>query len=194
MALFELFKARPLPHFICAIYLCLRWRCFVSPDCRIYYPFNIVLGRGARLIGRVTLIANGEIRIGSDVEMFEGAFLHCQNGSIDIGDHTAIGPNVTLYGTGGLRIGSKCSIAAETTVVSSSHRFERLDVSIREQGNDLKETVIEDDVWIAAGVTIAYGTTVGRGAVIGANSFVCDDVPSMSIVAGVPARMIRLRS
>ena len=194
MSLLAVLRARPLPHFVCAAYLSLRWRCLVSPDCRIYYPFNIEIGRGTRLIGRVTIIANGSVRIGSNVEIYEGSVLHCQNGAIEIGNDTALGPGVTVYGTGGVKIGSKCSIAARTTIVSSSHRFESPDIPIRDQGNDLKRTVIEDDVWIAAGVTIGYGVTVGRGAVIGANSFVRKDVPEMAIAAGVPGEVVRLRT
>lgn len=53
--------------------------------------------------------------------------------------------------------------------------------------------VIGNDVWIAAGAAIMRGVTVGNGAVIGANAVVTRDVPPYAIVAGNPARVIRMR-
>jgi acetyltransferase-like isoleucine patch superfamily enzyme len=191
---FNLLKCRPFPHWLTAVYLSIRWRCYVSPDCRVYYPFNIRIGNSAKLIGRITIIANGIVDIGSGVEIWEGSILHCQNnGSIRIGDDTSIGPHVTIYGLGGVTIGKKCSIATKTSIVSSSHRYKNIDTPIRDQGNDLKEIIIQDDVWVCAGVTIALGVIVGHGAVIGANSLVRKDVPPLSLVAGIPSKIIGRR-
>jgi acetyltransferase-like isoleucine patch superfamily enzyme len=53
--------------------------------------------------------------------------------------------------------------------------------------------IIEDDVWIGRGSTIVSGVRIGRGAVIGAGSVVTQDVPALSIAAGVPARVIGSR-
>ena len=50
---------------------------------------------------------------------------------------------------------------------------------------------IEDDVWLAAGVTILRGVTIGRGAIIAAGSVVTEDVPTNTVVAGNPARVVR---
>lgn len=189
----ELLRSHPFPHWLVAAYLSVRWRCFVSPDCRIYYPFNVRIGKGSRFLGRVTIIANGTVVIGSHAEIWEGAVLHCQNGIIRIGNESAIGPNVTVYGSGGVSIGEKCSIATKSTFVSSSHRFADTRVPIRQQGNDLGELIVKDDVWICAGVTVGYGVTVGQGAIVGANSFVRHDVPPMAIVAGNPAIIVGRR-
>jgi acetyltransferase-like isoleucine patch superfamily enzyme len=53
--------------------------------------------------------------------------------------------------------------------------------------------IIENDVWIASNCTIGKGVRIGKGSIIAANSFVNKDVPSYSIVGGVPARFIRSR-
>lgn len=51
--------------------------------------------------------------------------------------------------------------------------------------------VIEDNVWIGAGVHIMGGVTIGRNSVIGAGSVVTKDVPGNVIAAGVPCKVIR---
>jgi acetyltransferase-like isoleucine patch superfamily enzyme len=52
-------------------------------------------------------------------------------------------------------------------------------------------TVLEDNVWLGAGVIVLKGVRIGRGAVVGAGAVVTRDVPAGSVVAGVPARMIK---
>lgn len=52
---------------------------------------------------------------------------------------------------------------------------------------------IGDDVWVGYGATILSGVSIGRGAIIGAKSLVTKDVPSYSIVAGAPAKVIGAR-
>jgi acetyltransferase-like isoleucine patch superfamily enzyme len=54
--------------------------------------------------------------------------------------------------------------------------------------------MIDKDVWIGANCIILPGITVGEGAVIGAGSVVTKSVPPWTIVAGVPARIVRKRS
>ena len=51
--------------------------------------------------------------------------------------------------------------------------------------------IIEDDVWIGAGVIILPGVTIGRAVVIGAGAVVTQDVPAGTVVAGIPARPLR---
>ena len=57
--------------------------------------------------------------------------------------------------------------------------------------NGAKDIVIGNNVWITDNVTVLKGVTVGDGAVLAINSTVTKDVPSNSIVAGNPARVVK---
>jgi phosphonate metabolism protein (transferase hexapeptide repeat family) len=107
-------------------------------------------------------------------------------------------------------IGKFCSIAANTRINALDHPMERLTthkVSYRpneyfrylgvddvwrgtRQG---KRVTIGHDVWIGHGAVVRPGVTIGNGAVVGANTVVTRDVAPFTIVAGAPARKIRVR-
>jgi acetyltransferase-like isoleucine patch superfamily enzyme len=65
---------------------------------------------------------------------------------------------------------------------------------MKEQGVTQKGIVIEDDCWIAANSIILDGVTIGRGSVVAAGAVVSKSVPPYSVVAGVPARIIKSRN
>ena len=92
------------------------------------------------------------------------------------------------------RIGSHVLIGQHVVLLSSGrqHRFDRLDVPIKHQGNwEKKPLSIGDGVWIGANATVM--TDVGHDAIVGAGSVVTKPVPPYAIVAGNPARFIRDR-
>jgi virginiamycin A acetyltransferase len=55
------------------------------------------------------------------------------------------------------------------------------------------DTIVGNDVWIGQGVTILPGANLGDGVIVGAGSVVAGDVPPYSVVAGNPAREVRVR-
>lgn len=89
-----------------------------------------------------------------------------------------------------LRLGDRVSIAPRVTLVTASHPNASL---IRPFAPEHRgPIVIEADAWLGAGVVVLPGVTIGRGAVVGANSVVTRDVAPFHIVAGQPARTIRV--
>lgn len=136
-------------------------------------------------------------KVGNDV------WIHWQSklfGEIWIGDHTNI--NGPCYLSGKVKTGKWCAIAHEFRARSSNHaiefanmqaklnvRFGFRDVHAREKG----PIRIGNACWIGDRVTVLSGVNVGDGAVIGAGSVVTKDVPAFAIVAGSPARIVKMR-
>jgi maltose O-acetyltransferase len=94
-----------------------------------------------------------------------------------------------LADRGNITIGDRVSIAPRVTLVTSSHpNHSRIRTFAPVSQGAI---VIEDDAWLGAGCVVLPGVRIGRGAVVGANSVVHQDVASLHVVAGQPARTVR---
>lgn len=111
-------------------------------------------------------------------------------GDVTIGNHTRIGIHCTVIGP--VSIGNHVNLAQGITVTALNHNFEDATKRIDEQGISTKPVVIGDDVWIGANAVILPGVTIGRHAVVAAGAVVTKDVPDYSLVAGIPAKVIKL--
>jgi len=134
------------------------------------------------------------IKIGARCLISPFAMLMTYGGSIEIGNDCSVNPFCMLYGHGGLRIGNGVRIACGTVIIPSNHNFGETEVPIYQQGVSSLGITIEDDVWLGANVTILDGVKVGRGSIVAAGAVVTQDVEPLSIVGGVPARLIKKRT
>ena len=110
-------------------------------------------------------------------------------GDVTIGDYTRIGIHCTVIGP--VCIGNHVNLAQGITVTALNHNFTDANSMIDEQGISTKPVIIDDDVWIGANAVILPGITIGRHVVVAAGAVVTKDVPPYSLVAGVPARVIK---
>lgn len=121
-------------------------------------------------------------------------------GCVEIGKNVRIGRH-TYFSQGVVWrdavIGRYCSISYNVLIGAPQHQISYLsthpDFDRTPEGTDGLMTVIGNDVWIAGSVVIRRGTRIGDGAIVGAGAVVLKDVPPYSIVAGVPAKVIRYR-
>lgn len=115
-------------------------------------------------------------------------------GRIDIGNNTEIGINSVIYSYERVSIGNDTSIAANCYIIDSNHGICK-DSLIRNQSSTVKgPVIIDEDVWLGAGVKVLSGVHIGQGAVIGAQSLVNSDIPPYAIAVGVPAKVIGYRT
>ena len=110
-------------------------------------------------------------------------------GDVVIGDHTRIGLHNTIIGP--VDIGNHVNLAQGITVTALNHNFSDTNKRIDEQGVSTNPVTIEDDVWVGANAVILPGVTIGEHCVVAAGAVVTKDVPPHSLVAGVPAKVIK---
>ena len=110
-------------------------------------------------------------------------------GDVMIGNHTRIGLHNTIIGP--VEIGSHVNLAQGITVTALNHNFDDTQKRIDEQGVSTNPVTIEDDVWVGANAVILPGVTIGNHCVVAAGAVVTKDVPPHSLVAGVPAKVIK---
>lgn len=151
---------------------------------------NVVIIGGKQSVGR-------GIRIGSRCSINDFCQIvtdhYNSECGIEIGDNCHFNFGCYVSGTGGLRIGNDCLFAPGVKILTSGHNFDDLELPIIQQGLDMAQVVIEDNVWIGAGAIILQNVTIGSGSVIAAGAVVNKSVDPNTVVAGVPASVIRTR-
>lgn len=118
-----------------------------------------------------------------------GACINNAVGDVIIGGHTRIGLHNTVIGP--VTIGNHVNLAQGITVTALNHNFENVELRIDEQGVSTNPVTIADDVWIGANAVVLPGVSIGSHSVVAAGAVVTKDVPAHSLVAGVPAKIIR---
>lgn len=170
----------------------------VESGVRICQAGNVTLHDGAYLDHGVYLHAcPAGIEIGENTYVMHRAELHVYNfrgleqSGIWIGCNCIIGESSIIRGQGGVTIGDNVIVAPHVQIMAVEHVFDDPTRPILEQGLRAFGITIEDDAWIGAGAIILDGVRIGRGAVVGAGAVVTRDVAPHTVVAGVPARLIR---
>ena len=110
-------------------------------------------------------------------------------GDVVIGDHTRIGLHNTVIGP--VTIGSHVNLAQSITITALNHNFEDKSQRIDDQGVSTDPVIVGDDIWIGANAVILPGVSIGHHSVVAAGAVVTKDVPPHSLVAGVPAKIIK---
>lgn len=108
--------------------------------------------------------------------------------NLTLGRNVFINMGCSFQDTGGISIGDGTLIGHRSTLTTLNHH-----VDPNRRGDMIPAPiVIGRQVWLGASVTVVPGVTIGDGAIIGAGAVVTKDVPANAIVAGVPAKLIRM--
>ena len=163
-----------------------------------------------------------DIRAGRDLDLEEGCFINgLSRRGVVFGDRCTVGRGAVVAPTGllggepgeGLRMGDRSNLGAwayvgcsgfisigsdvlmgpRVSLLAEDHDLDSIDEPIKAQGVTRKPITVENDVWLGAGSTVVGGVTIGNGSVVAAGAVVTADVAPYSVVAGVPARLIRSR-
>ncbi|MGB8645930.1 MAG: acyltransferase [Anaerolineae bacterium] len=170
----------------------------IESNVRIRYADHVHLARNVYLDEGVYLHAmpNG-IEIGENSYVMHHAELHVfnfrnlPNAGIKIGKNCLISEFNVMRGQGGITIGDNVYTSPFVQMVAVNHVYNDRNQPIIAQGITAQGIVVEDNCWIGSGAIILDGVHIGRGSVVAAGSVVSKDVPPYTIVAGVPAKVVK---
>jgi len=173
---------------------------FVLIGKRIYdfysrYKFYLISG----VIPATNCLIRGvdNIKIGADFSMGNGCKLFSQDvlSDIVIGARVSLNYDVSLNADCGgyIAVGDNTIIGPGSILRASNHKYDELCIPVRDQGHSPGKIIVGNNVWIGANVVILPNVTIGSNAIIGAGSVVTKDIIENTVVAGVPAVMIKKR-
>jgi acetyltransferase-like isoleucine patch superfamily enzyme len=155
-------------------------------------------GAKSRIEFSAKLSAPYLISVGSKVRICEHAWLNAKDDRGDskptliIGDGTYIGRFVHINAWQQVVIEINVLIADRVYISDADHHFENPGSPISVQDDYFKGTVrLKEGCWLGIGVVVFPGITIGKNSIVGANSVVTQDVPDYTIVAGIPAKIIK---
>ena len=168
-------------------YLCRRF--FTAAGRRWRTDGLVFFGRDLELeIG-----VGGRVDFGRFVWIGDKTKIRCHEGRVEIGEKTVIGQECTISAYQHVRIGEQCVIADRAMFIDFDHGVVEVERPIRQQGIYKRDVVVGSNVWIGYGACVLRGVSVGDNSIVGTNSVVTKDVPANAVVAGIPARIIRMR-
>ncbi len=174
---------------------------FVGKKVKIHFPEMLTVGRTVMMGSNVEINALSKegIKIGNNVSILKNTIIECTGVirelgvGLEIGNNVGIAQNCFIQVRGKVVIGSNIMFAPNVSIFSENHIFSSVDLPILEQGTSRIGVVIEDDVWLGTRSVILDGVRIGRGSIVAAGAIVNKDVPPYSIVAGIPAKVIKKR-
>jgi len=175
---------------------------FCGKNVKIDHSYNLKAGKSLILEDYVYInaLSHNGISLGNNVTIARSAIIVCtgvisnKGVGIKIGNNSAIGAQSFLGGQGGIEIGDDVIMGAQVKIFSENHNFEYSNILIRKQGESRKGIKINNNCWIGAGATILDGVNLGNGCIVAAGSVVTKSFPNNSVVAGVPAKIIKTRN
>ena len=167
-----------------------------SKEIEMLHPEKIVIGNESTIGRFCNFEGNSSITIANRVVIEQSVIIKSgkyPNGEIKVGDDSYIGPNCYLDGVGGITISSDVLISPNCKLITSQHNYSDYKSKINLQGREFSCISVGKDVWIGSNSVILPGIKIGDGAVIGAGSVVTKNVGEFEVVAGNPAKRIKMR-
>jgi acetyltransferase-like isoleucine patch superfamily enzyme len=160
------------------------------------------LRRGANVfIGEHVIIYRahknaGPVELGDRVHLHRDIIIEIgSGGSFSVGPDTHIQPRCQFSAyAAAIQIGRDVEIAPHCAFYPYDHGFAAGELIRKQPLQTRGDIVVGDDAWLGVGVIVLSGVRIGKGAVIGAGSVVTHNIPDGAIAAGVPARVVRMRT
>jgi acetyltransferase-like isoleucine patch superfamily enzyme len=140
------------------------------------------------------LLGCSKITIGNKVRIFPNSRMevHGQNSFIKIEDDVSIGQGFHVISGGRLVIKKGVTIAPNVFVNNMDNDYQEINVPTYAQKQIVRETCIGENSFLGIGSCILAGSTLGKQNIVGAGAIVKGDFPDYCVIAGNPARIIKI--
>lgn len=162
---------------------------------KIYAKSGLIIEDGAS----ISALSKGGIQLGHNVTIGNGVVIECTGvirrlgERLVIGDNVGISRNTLISVRGPVSIGDNTIIGPNVSIHAENHIFNDICTPIRLQGEDRRGIAIGQDCWIGSKAIILDGVEIGSHSVVAAGAVVTKSVPEYAVVAGVPAKVIKMR-
>lgn len=155
-------------------------------------PFIHKKGKNARICRhtRMDVMPFNNFVLGENSTIEDFCTVNNGVGDILIGKRCRIGMSNVLIGP--VSIGNDVILAQNIVMSGLNHGYENIHLPPHNQPVSKNRIILEDEVWIGANAVVVAGVTIGKHAVVAAGSVVTKNVPAYSVVAGNPAKIIKL--
>src|ERR1039458_250131 len=126
-------------------------------------------------------------QVGKQVNIYNSAVIYFP-WNLSVGDWSAIGEGACVYNLGKVTIGKGVTISQRAHLCAGTHDYRRPDMPLQKP-----PILVEDQVWICTEAFVGPGIKIAEGAIVGARAVVTKDVAPWAIVAGNPARFLKMR-
>lgn len=166
-------------------------RQFISVGKNVKFePFCEIQG-----LSRNGIVMGDNVTIGRNVMIRPSSYYGVGNigDGLLIGNNSSIGPASYIGCAGKISIGNDVMIGPRVSFFAENHNFDSDNISIKSQGVTNKGIIVNDNCWIGSGAILLDGVEIGDGSVIAAGAIVTKSFPKNSVLAGVPAKIIKVR-
>ena len=136
---------------------------------------------------------NATLELGRWSWVGHGCKIRSHEGTVSIGAKSVFGQDCTISSFQHVSIGRECVIADRVMLIDFDHGVVEVERPIRLQGIYKRDVDVGHNCWIGYGACILRGVTVGDNCIVGTNTVVTKDVAANAVVAGAPARVLRMR-
>jgi maltose O-acetyltransferase len=138
------------------------------------------------------LAPDARVRVGEGAHVRRSCELKVDPGAtLLLGRRVHLGPWSTISALEAIEVGDDCLIAERVSIRDHDHVYASGARPYREQGYTVAPVRLGRNVWLGAGVTVIKGVQLGDSCVVAAHAVVTRSFPAGSLVAGVPARLLR---
>ena len=136
---------------------------------------------------------NATLRIGRWAWIGHGTKIRVHEGEVSIGAKSVLGQECTISAYQHVSVGRECILADRVMMIDFDHGAVEVERPIRLQGIYKRDVRVGHNVWMGYGACVLRGVSIGDNSIVGTSAVVTRDVPADAVVAGVPARVIRMR-